>query len=140
MLDQEKKVRYWVSQQDVTDRIYKHASEFIKFYPDDASLIAPDKTSFVENIDGLIERLSLEDSVDPEVRVYTSRLLSYIYRFFCENFNGKCYGNFNEKNAGAAFYALRICINKKIYNLSNPFNNALLDGASFSQFVFDFEK
>lgn len=115
----------WANKQDVTDWIHDHASEFAKLYPEDASSISMDKAGMIANIDSAIDKLSTKDRVSPEVREYESALLSYIHSFFCKNFKGRCYGDFNKKNSGAAFYALRFCSNNKVHNLSVPFSYSI---------------
>jgi len=138
MLKKENEFEIWTKKQDVTEKIQLHAEEFANLYPEDANLLSMKKNMMLKNIDKIIKNLSLKDRIDPNVRQYESALLSYLHSFFCRNFNGRCYGDFNQKNAGAAFYTLRFCTNYKAHNLAVPFNYAIENRTLLSEYISKF--
>lgn len=48
----------WTKEPNITEKIHGHASEFLDFYTGDANLVSMEKNTIIQNIDGIIDKLS----------------------------------------------------------------------------------
>ncbi len=122
----------WLDEPDTTAAIFEHSKRFTEKFNKLGYNFDGSERSIKEDVTSVILEISKQDRTQPGPREDESGLLSYIYATISSSFNGKCHGIFNPKNAGAAYYSLRLIVGDKVYNLSTGLSSSMDKGHDFS--------